>query len=377
MTNQLQQIIINKIKASANQVIDFADFMDTVLYYPDLGFYSNNYQKFGQQGHFITATTIGNILAQSLAKQILEIFSFSLATNTILEIGAGSGKLASDILSLIGNEIDKLQILELNQNLISAQKTEIYNNNPDLFHKIEWIGKLPDHFNGIIIGNEVLDAIPCQRVLIDNNGQDIIGLGVGYDQNKLVDKYYNLELDIIKSIKSYELKYNNYITEFNPSAIAFIKTIANIINQGAVIFIDYGYGQKEYYAESKYLGRLRGFYQHQVYADFYSHLGLMDITADVNFTEIAVNAIAAGLELIGYNYQKSFILNTIPDVIANIGSDFSKNLGDKDKIKMMNQIQTLLSPSEMGDAFKVIAFSKNIEADNWLGFNNYDISHRL
>lgn len=372
ISDSLKDIIKSKIFCNESQVIAFSEYMSTVLYYPDLGFYSNHLQKFGRQGHFFTASTIGCIFSDSIAKQMLELFNFGLEEKNVLEIGAGNGDMAINILNMIGREIDKFQILEPNDRLVSEQKSKIHSHVPEFFSKVEWVKDIPSEFVGVVLANEVLDAIPFDRIMIDKNGNNILGVGVGFCDGKLMDKNYRLSESSLAKIQSYGLKYDNYITETNFQTEAFIKTLASAIKKGALLFIDYGCSHKEYYSAAKYSGRGRGFYNHRVFSDFYEYLGLMDITTDVNFTQVAQAGISAGLDFIGYTNQGAFIINVMPESISNIYSDPSF-----ENVKLLHELQTLISPVEMGEVFKVMAFSKNIDQDEWVGFSSHDLSYRL
>ncbi len=372
ISDSLKDIIKSKICLSESQVIAFSEYMSTVLYYPDLGFYSNHLQKFGRQGHFFTASTIGFIFSDSIAKQMLELFDFGLEEKKVLEIGAGNGDMAINILNRIGREIEKFQILEPNDRLVSEQKSKIHSYAPEFFSKVEWVKDIPNEFVGVVLANEVLDAIPFDRIMIDKNGNNILGVGVGFCDDKLIDKNYPLSEDSLAKIQSYGLKYDNYITEINFQTEAFIKTLASAIKKGALLFIDYGCSHKQYYSAAKDLGRGRGFYNHRVFSNFYEYLGLMDITTDVNFTQVAQAGISAGLDLIGYTNQGAFIINVMPESISNIYSDPSV-----ENVKLLHELQTLISPVEMGEVFKVMAFSKNIDQDEWIGFSSHDLSYRL
>jgi SAM-dependent MidA family methyltransferase len=372
ISNELRKIVEAKILVSKNQVITFSDYMSTVLYYPDLGFYSNCLQKFGEHGHFFTACSIGKVFAKSMAKQIVELFNFGLPQRNILEIGAGNGDLAINILQEIGNQVDKFEILELNDRLIAEQKSKLYEAVPEYFAKVQWLKDLPNQFVGVVIANELLDAIACDRVLIDKHGEEIVGLGVGLEDGIFVDKKYELSEQSLGHIKAYGLAYDNYNTEINIQIPPFINSLANAIKQGAIIFVDYGCSRKEYYSADKYLGRIRGFFNHRVWSNLYEHLGLMDITTDVDFTLVAQSALNSGMDLIGYVTQGSFIMNAVPEVFNNQQDNINH-----DSVKFLHDLQTLVSPVEMGAIFKVMGLSKNIDQDDWLGFCHNDISYRL
>ena len=364
--------IMQHIVQSSNQVLPFSEFMNIVLYEPQLGFYSNHLQKFGRQGHFVTAPTLGKVFAESLAKQISEIFTFGLPGKNLLEIGAGDGSLAINLLRAIGEQLDCYYILELNATLIAHQQSIILESVPDYFDKVQWLSTLPEGFVGVVIANELLDALPFNRVKIDNDGKDITGVGVGIFEGCFVEKEYDLDPVTLSKTKALNLSYNNYITEVNVLLPSFVRSIAEIVEEGAIVFIDYGFGQKEYYAPNKIKGNGRGFFAHQVYSDFFVHLGLMDITTDVNFTDVAVSGINSGLDLIGYTNQGTFLINSNPAINSSTFSDF-----DIQQAKHLHEVQTLVSPMGMGAIFKVMAFSKGLSQDEWLGFKTNDLTYQL
>jgi SAM-dependent MidA family methyltransferase len=377
--NQIQSIshaikdkVTQHILRTSNQVISFSEFMNIVLYEPQLGFYSNSLQKFGRQGHFVTAPTLGKLFAESLAKQISEIFTFGLRERNFLEIGAGEGTLASNILRVIGNQIDCYYILELNATLVAHQKAIILELVPEYFDKVQWLSTLPEKFVGVIVANEVLDALPFNRVKVDNDGQDIIGLGVGVSENNFVEKEYALDQVTLSKLQALNLSYNNYVTEVNVLTAGFVQSIAGVLDEGAIIFIDYGFGQKDYYAPNKIKGNCRGFFAHQVYNNFFEHLGLMDITTDVNFTDVASSGIKADLDLIGYTNQGAFLININPNI-----NDIAFSGVNIQHVKHLHEVQTLVSPMGMGAIFKVIGFSKGLSQDEWLGFKTHDLTHQL
>lgn len=377
--NQIQSIstavkdkVTQHILRTSNQVISFSEFMNIVLYEPQLGFYSNSLQKFGRQGHFVTAPTLGKLFADSLAKQISEIFTFGLQEHNFLEIGAGDGSLAVNILREIGCQIDYYYILELNATLIAHQKTIILELVPECFNKVQWLSALPEKFIGVIVANEVLDALPFNRVKIDRCGQDVIGLGVGLSGDAFVEKEYALDQITLSKMQALHLPYSNYVTEVNTLTASFVQSIAGVLDEGAIIFIDYGFGQKEYYAPNKIKGNCRGFFAHQVYSNFFEHLGLMDITTDVNFTDVASSGIKADLDLIGYTNQGAFLININPNI-----NDIAFSGGNIQHAKHLHEVQTLVSPMGMGAIFKVIGFSKGLSQDEWLGFKTHDLTYQL
>ncbi|RTK93999.1 MAG: class I SAM-dependent methyltransferase [Neisseriaceae bacterium] len=365
LSKELQEIIINEIDKNGG-VISFSRYMELALYYPELGYYSNDLFKFGASGDFVTAPLISNIFGFLLAKQIMEIFSFGVE-KSILEFGAGNGKLAADILISSGENINKYYILELSANLKNWQLETIKQKVPQYLDKVIWLDTLPETFNGVMIANEVLDAQPCD--LIRYADGKIIGVGVGYENNHFVYRDCELSNTTQDICKTLNYDYHDYLTEIHSINQIFMQTIAKTINHGAAIFIDYGAGQQEYYHPQKARGSLRGFFRQQVMDSVLVYPGLIDITASVNFSLIANSAIDAELELIGYTTQGNFLINCgLTELMTQLHSELS----NEQYLKISNQVNKLIANNEMGDLFKVIGFSKGINSSNWCGFATND-----
>lgn len=365
LSKELQEIIINDIDKNGG-VISFSRYMELALYYPRLGYYSNDLFKFGASGDFVTAPLISNIFGFLLAKQIMEIFSFGVE-KSILEFGAGNGKLAADILISSGENINKYYILELSANLKNWQLETIKQKVPQYLDKVIWLDELPKTFNGVMIANEVLDAQPCDLIRYDDG--EIIGVGVTYQDKHFV--YQDCQLsDTTNAIcKNLAFNYHDYLTEVHSINQIFMQTIAKTLNHGAAIFIDYGAGQQEYYHPQKARGSLRGFFRQQVLDSVLVYPGLIDITASVNFSLIANSAIDTGLELIGYTTQGNFLINCgLTELMTQLHSELS----NEQYLKISNQVNKLIANNEMGDLFKVIGFSKGINSSNWCGFATND-----
>lgn len=381
--NERQQEIVaeleQKIKleiAASGGYIPFNRYMELALYEPGLGYYTNGLYKFGEQGDFITAPMISNLFGYTLAKQIIEIFSFGVTKN-ILEFGAGNGKLLVDILTILGESIDKYYVIELSADLIEWQKETLAKKAPQFINKVQWLSTLPNNFEGVVIANEVLDALPSTLVKysLDKN---ICGVGVTLDsQDKLKFVDYPLSKDVQTIAKQLPIQMNSngvYQTEINLVASAFITSIAQNLRKGAVLLVDYGSAQKECYHPEKYIGTLRGFYHHQVVDNILQYPGMMDITTSVDFTNIAVKGVENKLDLIGYTSQGNFLLNLgILDDLAMYKEVITHN----QYLQLTNQVNKLTTQLEMGNVFKVIGFSKNLEQDSWQGFCSGDLSYTL
>lgn len=371
LTQKLQSIINHEIEQSGG-VISFARYMELALYYPSLGYYSNPLFKFGARGDFVTAPLISDLFGQLIARQISELFSFGLDAN-ILEFGAGNGKLACDILITLGSQIEHYYILELSADLALWQRAMIAERCPQYLSKVLWLESLPAGFNGVMLANEVLDAQPCNLVSVNN--QEISELGVGYSpESGYFYRDYCASSPAVNVIQKLNLPYLDYQTEVNLSSRGFIRTLAESLERGAILLIDYGYGASEYYHPQKNRGTLRGFYRQQVLDSVLHYPGICDITASVDWSSIVITALDSQLEFIGYTTQANFLLNC---GLTKQMQQLKSELSEPEYLQVSNQINKLVSPNEMGESFKVCGFSKNIEQDEWLGFTSGDRSYSL
>jgi len=371
LTGKLGNIIKNEIN-NCGGVIPFSRYMELALYYPQLGYYSNPRQKFGREGDFITAPILSSLFGTTLSKQINQIFGFGVKKR-ILEFGAGNGKLAADILKVIGNQLEHYYILELSADLVTLQRETISKLAGNFIDKIIWLNCLPDKFDGVILANEVLDAQPCELIRVTD--KVVTEVGVTNDKNGdfVYCDYKDVALLIKEAVDELHLP-DNYLTEWHTSNTVFIATLAGILNQGAILLIDYGYGQEEYYHHEFSKGRLRGFFRHHVLDSVLVYPGLIDITTSVDWTKVAVAAINHGLELIGYTTQASFLLGCgLIDQMSCLHAVISES----EYLTLSNQVNQLIAPNQMGERFKVMALSKDIVESDWLGFGSGDLSYTL
>lgn len=393
--HSITNTIIQSINANGG-FIPFSRYMDLALYAPDLGYYNNGCNKFGKNGDFITAPSVSSIFAKCIATQLLQLWQW-LGDNDgygkILEIGAGDGRFMLDILLQLGDKLKVYYVLEVSHTLMLLQQRKVRENFPNLFDKVIWLSRLPANFSGIIFANELLDALPCE--LIKWQKGNVFQRGVSWAQDKetfiyqdqpiVDDELYAIvsELSVKHDLWANEME---FISEVNLNSRKLIQSIANSINQGFILFIDYGYGASQYYNRNRYHGTLRGFWQHHQLDEVLLYpAGLIDITASVDFSAIASAAVESNLDFIGYTTQANFLLNCgLLQIIeaANQKADgmqtaFKMSNSKYEHLKLTNEVNRLLSPNEMGDIFKVIAFSKNIEHADWLGFSAGDLSYSL
>ncbi len=387
ISQELTLLIQQKI-TQAGGWISFAEFMHMALYTSGLGYYSGGAKKFADlktgEGDFVTAPEISPLFAQTLALQVAQVLTASQGDNlpsNILELGAGTGKLAVDLLM----ELDQLNclpeqyfILEVSAYLRQVQRENCQAKLPkNLLDKLVWLDELPKKFNGLVLGNEVLDAIPAH--IIHKTAEGWRERGVSFEAYFIWrDNLINDVASLAQANLTEHLPPNlaedlpiGYITELNPAASALVRSLADILETGAILLIDYGFGAAEYYHPQRNQGTLMCHYQQLTHDNPLTHVGLQDITTHVNFTEIALayNFIPKGV--IGYVSQAQFLINC---GILNILQRHSPE--DIEYMKLAAAAQKLLSPAEMGELFKVMCFSKNIN-EPLIGFVQGDKAHTL
>lgn len=373
-SQHLSRLVQQKINQSSGW-INFAEYMLMALYTPNLGYYSGGSQKFGNINHgggdFVTAPEMTPLFAQALARQASQVLQET--QGNILELGAGTGKLAADILlalHAIGQQPKQYYILEVSDHLRSVQEETLLAKLPsEIFKKIVWLNRLPEQFVGLILGNEVLDAIPVHLVMKKSDA--LYERGVSFDNGFTWQDQPLQDTEIFQLVEPMGLP-NDYLTEVCPAATGLINSLANILKHGAILMLDYGFTAREYYHPQRNQGTLMCHYQHYAHSDPLINIGLQDITAHVNFTAIAVAGLAQGLELQGYTNQAHFLIACgLLDLLAQESPDNLKSYTPK-----ASAVQKLISPAEMGELFKVIAFSKDLDLV-LVGFEGSDKSHTL
>lgn len=369
-SHQLVQLIRQEI-AGHNGWITFARYMELALYAPGLGYYSAGAAKFGQAGDFVTAPEISTLFGKTLARQVAQILQ--LTGGNVLETGAGSGRLALQLLT----ELEKLDtlpaqyfILEVSADLQQRQQAYINEHAPHLANRVVWLNALPASFDGAIVGNEVLDAMPVHLVSWQEDG--LYERGVTLHDNTFAWHDQPLTQGALFEVASGIHAPADYLSEINLAACGFIASLAHILQNGIILMIDYGFGESEYYHPQRTQGTLMCHYRHHAHAEPFYLPGLQDITAHVDFSAIALAGINNGLQLLGYTTQASFLLNCgITDVLAETSPENASAY-----LPLANQAQKLLSPAEMGELFKVIALGKGI-SDGLTGFTTGDKSRLL
>lgn len=369
-SEQLSALIRQDIELQGGWIA-FARFMELALYAPGLGYYTAGARKFGAAGDFITAPELSPLFGRTLAGQLIEVMQAS--TRHILELGAGSGKLALDILrELERRDVlpESYSILEVSADLRERQQALLQEKLPHLSGRIHWLDALPETLSGAVIGNEVLDALPV-HLLHWTNGQilerGVVNTGSGFTWQDREPEDTAL-LGCAQTIDAPD----DYLSEVSFAARGLVASLCERMDKGALLFIDYGFGAREYYHPQRNRGTLMCHYRHHAHDDPFYLPGLQDITAHVDFTAIAEAAIDHGAHFLGYTSQALFLFNNgVMDFLKEVSPDDLKTY-----LPLSAQLQKLTSPAEMGELFKVIALGKGMEQP-LAGFLRGDLSRLL
>ena len=369
-SDALRDSIAAEIRGSGGW-ISFSRYMELALYAPGLGYYSAGSRKFGASGDFVTAPEISPLFAATLAAQVAQIMAHSAPC--IVEAGPGSGALAVELLRELercGTLPERYDLLEISPELRQRQADTLRQRAPRLASRVRWLDALPRDFAGVVIANELLDALPVHITAWKDEG--ILARGVALDaaQNlrweerpasgALLDAARKLTVEA------------PYVSEIGLAARAWVGTWARLLASGALLLIDYGFPEREYYHPQRSSGTLMCHYRHHAHGDPFDLPGLTDITAHVDFTAMAEAGVDGGLELYGYTSQAQFLINCgITEALARTPAEDSTVY-----LRLAAGVQKLLSPSEMGELFKVMALGRGI-AEPLVGFASGDRSHRL
>jgi SAM-dependent MidA family methyltransferase len=351
--------------------IPFSRFMETVLYAPGLGYYAAGATKFGAAGDFITAPELTPLFGRTLAHAIRPVLAE--CGGDILELGGGSGRLAVDMLAEL-QRLDALPtryaILEVSAELRARQQQTLARELPALLGRMQWLDALPERHSGIILGNEVLDALPVELLHWTETGPRLRGVKLEGDTFGCEDRPIT-DPELLARVESLALA-PGYVSEISAAAPALIRSLAAGLERGLILMIDYGFGRAEYYHPQRHMGTLRAHYRHHALDDPFFLPGLCDLTAHVDFSAVAAAGQACGLTLAGYTSQANFLLNAgVADLLMQTTPEDAAAY-----LPQANAVQRLVSPAEMGELFKVIAFSRECAAP-LAGFARGDRRHTL
>jgi SAM-dependent MidA family methyltransferase len=349
--------------------ISFADYMNLVLYAPGMGYYSAGAHKLGVDGDFVTAPEISPLFSRCLANQCAEVLA-ELDNALVLELGAGSGVMAADMLL----EFERLQclpteylVLETSADLRARQAELLHERVPHLVSRVRWLDAMPEQpISGVIVANEVVDALPVERFVINHDGP--AELGVVIQAEKLTAEMRPATGALLKSIESLQsetslLTEPGYTSELSLRLPAWVASLNDWLQEGVVLLFDYGFSRREYYLPERSSGTLRCYYRHRAHEDPFVWPGLQDITAWVDFSYLAEAAQAVGMEVAGYTTQAQFLLAAGLDELVEIETQNYIDAGNtqdgqQKQIELTHALRQLILPGEMGESIKVMALSK-------------------
>jgi SAM-dependent MidA family methyltransferase len=374
LSEKLIHLIRQEIQQSDGH-ITFARFMELALYAPGLGYYNIGTHKLGQHGDFVTAPEISPLFAQCIARQCQQILQ-ELDSGDILEFGAGSGIFAKELLL----ELEALHALPAHYFILEPsaelreRQIELFNSTcPHLLPRIVWLEKLPEKpLNGIIFANEVLDAMPIHCFEVTEH--TIKERCVSWQDDQFIWSHHTPSpelqtyLESITKDRSLPLGYQSEVSLIQP---AWIKTLADRLEKGVILLIDYGYSRDEYYRPERGMGTFMCFYQHHKHDNPFILPGLQDMTAHVDFTHLAESAVEGGLTIAGFTTQAAFLL-----ACDLLGIAERASLSEIEKYKINQAIKILTLPGQMGDIVKVMAFSKELDI-TLIGFTLQDKRYDL
>ena len=369
-SNTLRKLIQDDIIAHEGWIA-FERFMELALYAPGLGYYSGGAVKFGVAGDFITAPELSPLFGRALCNTIAPLIAES--RGDILELGPGSGRLAIDILReleakncLPGN----YYMLEISAELQSRQQQVIQQALPHLTHRVQWLTQIPGEFSGVIVANEVFDALPA--AIIHWKAPSIAERGVALHQGGFVWCDKNVRSAELLQVAQNLSPATAYVSEISLTASGLIRSLGHILKQGAILIVDYGFPKNEYYHPQRSQGTLMCHYRHRAHDDPFYLPGLQDMTVHVDFSALAQAGMEEGLTLLGYTSQAQFLINNgILDLLSTMSPE---NLDQY--LPLAAQVKKLLSPAEMGELFKVLALGRGV-APSTPGFVNNDRSYLL
>ena len=380
----LIRYINNEIQQAKTHSISFARFMEMALYEPQLGYYTSDRNKLGEKGDFITAPELSPLFAHCLGRQWQQL-SMDLGGGDILEIGAGTGQLAADLLLFLeqANSLPRRYLIfEISPDLKQRQQLRLQSRIPHLFSLIEWLEVLPvEPLQGMILANEVVDALPVHRfVWEDGDIQEMQvvacaqkdsgkpGAPFGWEKRPLCSASLRENLRQLQA--EHFPQSTRYVSELALYADTWLASVNKVLGQGLILIIDYGYTAAEYYHVDRCDGTLMCYHQHRGHANPFVLVGLQDITASVNFSSLAYSALRVDLNVAGFTSQAAFLLNN------GLLQEAEKCYNRLSAVDVNRQLHYLLSHNEMGELVKVMGLTRGY-TNKLCGFISYDKKVRL
>jgi SAM-dependent MidA family methyltransferase len=357
--------------------ISFAEFMHYALYARGLGYYSAGTRKFGPGGDFVTAPEISGLFTRVLARQCAEVLR-TLGDGSVLEFGAGSGRLAVDLLTALtrlGIPPQEYRILEVSADLRERQHRLLREELGDQADAVVWLDRMPEAHRGVVIANEVVDALPVERFL--KRGNKVLQLRVAEEDGEFVfvdEAAPDMLIDAVTAIEKYvggSLP-DRYVSEVSLAVPGFIADLAGALERGIAFLFDYGVSRREYYAPDRGEGWLQCHYRHRVHSDPLMLAGIQDLTAWVDFTAVAEAAVESGLDVSGYVSQAQFLINGgLDEELAGMAG-----MELESRIELSGEVKLLTLPGEMGENVKCIGLARG-DVPRLAAFDSADRTHTL
>jgi len=352
----------------------FAEYMEMALYQPGLGYYSAGLKKFGAGGDFVTAPELGGLFGACLSHQVAEVFEAAGACD-LLEIGAGSGRLAGQLLQHLWRPGLRYRILDRSAHLRQVQAETIAAMAPDALDCVEWLDTPPtETWRGVIIANEVIDALPVERFRVSNGTVEqlyVVARGDSFDwqpgpAHSALRDAIGARLGGVNDLPE------GFHSEMCLSLEPWLAAVTASLERGCALFVDYGYPRREYYHPQRRSGTLICHYRHRAVDAPFRWPGLQDITAFVDFTALAEAGLACGLQVLGYTSQAMFLLGSgLDQEMAQL-----VDLPPERQLQLGAEARQLTLPGEMGEKFQVMALGRGLDLP-LRGFALMDLVHRL
>jgi SAM-dependent MidA family methyltransferase len=367
---------MNEIDAAGGW-LSFERFMDRALYAPGLGYYSGGSQKLGAGGDFTTAPEVSTLFGACVALQSADILG-ALGAGSILEIGAGSGRMAADILmrlEALRQLPESYRILEVSAELRERQCKFLAERLPHLLRRISWLDRPPQEpFDGVILANEVLDALPVTRFRWHASGVEELGVAIDGEHFEWAARPANAAMSeacrrLSEAAGGWD---EGFVSEYCPRVAAWTEAVTHSLRRGAALWFDYGLPRAQYYLPERHDGTLLCHFRHRAHSDPFLHVGLQDITAWVDFTLLAEASRDARFELAGFTTQAHFLAG------VGIDQEMRRAAGDDENLfaRLANQARQLMLPGEMGERFKAMAWLRGLDIP-LSGFGLLDLRHTL
>jgi len=360
-TERTGEFIRERIAANGGH-ISFGEFMHYALYAPGLGYYTAGSVKFSAGGDFVTAPEVSPLFGRIVARQCAPVLT-TIKTGSVLELGAGSGALAVEVLRTL-QAMDALpdsyQILEVSADLAERQRTFIKAQTPELLERVTWLNGLPENFDGVVLANEVADALPVERFRVGAEGLEQAFVVLADDRGDHDDHDSGFAIDwcpaaepLVAAVRALGLDLpGGYVSEISLGLKPWVGELSAALGQGLILLFDYGLSRREYYAADRSGGWLRCHFRHRAHGEPLVYPGIQDVTAWVDFTAVAEAATTSGAAVAGFVTQAMFLLH------GGLDNEFAAAATPEEQMRLAREAKLLTLPTEMGENFKCIGLTK-------------------